>query len=92
MIFAPYCDAESQPDWLGNTRLIDCESVDSKDLHLQRFHLDAYLQAYQNHFTFWAQACQRQAAPFARVKADNSPLLTALADTALPAGAVHLLS
>jgi uncharacterized protein (DUF58 family) len=92
VIFAPYCEAESQPDWLGNTRLIDCEDIISRDLHLQRSHMEAYLQAYQNHFDFWVTACLRQAIPFARVKADGSPLLNALASTALPAGAVHILA
>ena len=32
ILFAPNCLAESQPDWLGNTELLDCEGPARRDL------------------------------------------------------------
>ncbi|HWB58031.1 MAG TPA: DUF58 domain-containing protein [Chthoniobacteraceae bacterium] len=69
LIFAPYCKAESEPDWLGNVELIDCESQQRRDQRVEAALLARYKETYARHFSLWRDACLRQAVVLARVPA-----------------------
>lgn len=84
----PYCAAESDPDWLGNTELLDCESPARRDLRFSTEDLRNYAAAYENHFDLWRTEARRHGIPFARIPAEQE-FTTALSSEALPAGAVE---
>lgn len=90
VLLVPGCRAEAQPDWLGNTELLDCEGPEQRDLHFTAEDLKNYSSAYENHFNLWRQEARRHGVSFACVPAE--PAFTeALGLEALPAGAVNLL-
>jgi hypothetical protein len=89
IIFAPYCRAESEPDWLGNTELLDCEGEARRDLRFHAEDLANYASTYESHFAIWRQEARRQGIPLARVAAEES-FLPAMQAEALPGGAVEL--
>ncbi len=90
IMLVPGCQAESQPDWLGNTELLDCESASHRDLHFNADDLKNYTTVYENHFNLWSLEARRHGISFARVPAE--PAFTdALSLEALPAGAIDLL-
>lgn len=90
IILSPYCRAESDPDWLGNTELLDCESQSRRDLRFHADDLRHYAQTYQNHFDLWRAEARRHGIPFARVSAEGD-FLKAMSSEALPNGAVEML-
>lgn len=84
----PFCEAESSPDWLGNTELLDCETPARRDLRFSTEDLRNYATAYENHFELWRTEARRHGIPFARIPAE-SDFTSALSTEALPAGAVE---
>lgn len=90
IIFAPSCRAESDPDWLGNTELIDCETGSRRDLRFHPDDLPGYTAAYSRHFTLWQTEARRHGIPFAQLPAEI-PLADALGTRALRDGAVEFV-
>lgn len=90
IILSPQCPAESEPDWLGNTELEDCESGSLRDLRFDHQDMVRYRAAYRHHFGLWDEASRRHGIPFARVMADR-PLIEALSQESLACGAVDLV-
>jgi len=89
IIFAPYCAAESDPEWLGNTELADCESTARRDFQFSPDDMRQYRATYANHFALWLDATRRCGIALARVSAE-SPLIDALQEGALNVGAVEI--
>lgn len=90
IIFAPSCLAESTPDWLGNTELIDCETNSRRDLRFHPDDLHNYTTAYTRHFSLWQTETRRHGIPFAQLPADD-PLADALGGHALREGAIEFV-
>lgn len=89
IILAPHCDAESDPDWLGNTELIDCEGPARRDLRFHADDLKFYTETYRNHFDLWRTEARRHGIPMALVAAKPA-FLEALSLEGIPSGAVEL--
>ena len=89
MIFAPYCKAESEPDWLGNVDLIDCESGARRNQRVEPDLLARYKATYTRHFSLWHDACLRHAILLARVSAQMD-FADAMRLEALSAGALEI--
>ena len=89
IIFAPHCLAESQPDWLGNTELLDCEGSGRRDLRFHAEDLRFYADTYKNHFELWRTETRRHGMPFARIAAEPA-FADALSLEGIPSGAVEL--
>jgi hypothetical protein len=90
LIFAPSCMAESAPDWLGNTELIDCESPARRDLRFHSDDLAGYRSAYAGHFQLWRLESRRHGISLAQVAAE--PAFTdALGREAIREGAVEFV-
>lgn len=89
VIFAPYCTAESAPDWLGNTELADCESTARQDFQFSSEDMRRYQATYANHFALWQDATRRCGIALARVSAEST-LIDALQESALGIGAVEI--
>ncbi|MBN8709162.1 MAG: DUF58 domain-containing protein [Verrucomicrobia bacterium] len=89
IIFAPYCAAESDPDWLGNTELADCESTARQDFQFSPEDMRRYRATYANHFALWQDATRRCGIALARISSE-SPLVDALQESALGVGAVEI--
>lgn len=88
VVFAPYCAAESSPDWSGYLELRDCESEMRR---VERFDSERVLQyqaSYRRHFQLWESACRRYGVAFSQLPA-AATFLEALHRHALPAGAVQ---
>ncbi len=90
ILFAPHCRAESNPDWIGNTELLDCEGSARRDLRFQNEDLRSYASTYQNHFDLWHSEARRHGIPLARVPAEL-PFTEALSQEGIPTGAVELV-
>ena len=90
LVFAPYCAAESAPDWLGNTELIDCENASRRDLRFQAEDLRSYSSAYDKHFDSWRHEARRHGIPFAKVRAETA-FSEALGEEAIHEGAVEFV-
>lgn len=88
VILAPFCRAESEPDWDGNLRLVECETRAERnqrvDAHLRR----DYHGAYRRHFTCWQEETRQRGALLARVPAEPD-FLAALQTEAASVGAVE---
>ena len=69
MIFAPYCKAEFDPDWLGNVELVDCETQNRRNQRVEPDLLARYKATYTRHFSLWRDACLKHAIVLARVPA-----------------------
>jgi uncharacterized protein (DUF58 family) len=90
IFLVPYSESEASPDWLGNTELIDCEGPDRRDLRFDADNLRAYGTTYLAHFELWRLEARRHGIPLARVAASR-PLLQALSEEGIPAGAVEMI-
>lgn len=90
IILAPFCRSETDPDWLGNTELLDSESGATRDLHFQNDDMRRYAVAYRNHFDLWQTEGRRFGVPVARVPAEGD-IVEALSAHALAIGAVELI-
>lgn len=88
IVFAPACAAESNPDWLGNTELIDCENASRRDLRFHAEDLRKYAAAYAQHFNLWRVEARRHGIPLAQVAA-GPPFAEALGAEAIREGAVE---
>jgi uncharacterized protein (DUF58 family) len=89
IVLAPHCTAESDPDWLGNTELLDCEGPARRDLRFHAEDLRFYAETYRNHFDLWRTETRRHGIPLARVAAAPA-FLEALSLEGVPSGAVEL--
>lgn len=89
IILSPQCAAESDPNWLGNTELLDCESGNVRDLRFENADLARYHNAYRHHFTLWDEATRRHGIGLARVRTEGT-LLAALSGEPLVSGVVEL--
>jgi uncharacterized protein (DUF58 family) len=89
ILLVPYSEFEADPDWLGNTELLDCEGAECRDLHFDAEDLRAYSTVYCAHFDLWRLEARRHGIPFARVVADRS-FTQALSEEGIPAAAVEL--
>jgi len=69
LIFVPYCKAESDPDWLGNVELIDCEAETHRNQRVEADLLMRYKVTYARHFALWRDACLKQSIVMARIPA-----------------------
>ncbi len=90
ILFVPWCVEEADPDWLGNTELIDCEAGSHRDLRFHREDLAHYATIYRNHFALWQTEARRHGIPFARVGASGD-LVEALTVEGIPSGAVQIV-
>lgn len=89
ILLAPFSASESDPDWLGNTELLDSETSARRDLHFQRADMQSYLHAYREHFDLWQREARRHNVCLARVPSGGT-FLDAMNFEALSAGAVEL--
>lgn len=89
IVLAPHCEAESNPDWLGNTELLDCEGPARRDLRFHADDLKYYVETYRNHFELWRTETRRYGIPLARVAAKPA-FLDALSAEGIASGAVEL--
>jgi uncharacterized protein (DUF58 family) len=90
IVLAPFCAAESAPDWNGNLELTDCETRARRIQRVSPDLLQAYREAYRRHFSLWRERARRHAALLARVPAETG-MREALQGEALLVGAVELL-
>ncbi len=90
LIFAPCCTAESAPDWLGNTELLDCESRARREVRFHADDLRNYSAAYEKHFDAWRHEARRHGIPLAKVGAETT-FNEALGQEAIPQGAVEFM-
>lgn len=90
ILFVPGCAAESDPDWLGNTELLDCEGEGKRDLRFHSEDLRNYGANYRNHFGLWRGEARRHGVPMACLAAEID-FLEAMTREALPAGAVEMI-
>lgn len=90
VVLAPFCAAESTPDWNGNLQLTDCETRAERIQRVSPELLRHYTDAYGRHFSLWRERTRRHAALLARVPAETD-FREALHGEALLVGAVELL-
>lgn len=90
IVFAPWTEAEANPEWIGNVELIDSERDLRQTHNLSAAELEAYRQRYRGHFAMWSDACRRRSVDFARVKAEG-PLTQALTREALGSQVVEVV-
>ncbi len=89
VLFCPWSNVESDPDWNGQVELRDCESEQRRLFQISPARLARYRANYRRHFALWDEACRSRGVALARV-ADTGSLLDKLLETALPASAVEL--
>lgn len=90
IIFSPSCRAESDPDWLGNTELLDCEKENRRDLRFHQEDLESYASTYAKHFSLWRTEARRHGIPLAQLPAEI-PFADALGRDAIREGAVEFV-
>jgi hypothetical protein len=89
MVLAPFAACESQPDWSGNLRFIDCESGADRIQNIPNDLLIRYRNAWERHFALWRDSARRHGALLARISAEGH-LETAVRTEALHVGALEL--
>lgn len=89
ILLAPYSQAETEPDWSGNLRFVDCETQAQRKQRVNPELLARYQQQYARHFALWQGACARYALLLARVPARLS-FDHAMQEEAVRVGAVEL--
>ncbi len=89
VVLAPFCPAESAPDWAGNIEIRDCESGRKRLQQVDASLLSRYRQAYSQHFRLWRERAARRGVLLARLPSVPS-FREALQAEALPVGAVEL--
>lgn len=90
VLLAPFCKAESDPDWNGNLEFEDSETSRRDKRRVPAPVLDRYRDAYRRHFELWREPSQRRGMAFARVQAEPE-FLTALRAEAVKAAAVEMI-
>lgn len=88
IIFAPFCSAESNPEWSGNYDFIDAELNTRHPHRIEPTTLRRYREAYANHFSLWKETAIRHQAPLARIPCEPD-LMPALFQNALPVKALE---
>jgi uncharacterized protein (DUF58 family) len=87
IVIAPFCAAESDPDWEGNRELVDVESGGARVQRISGSALERYRDAYARHFEIWRDECRRHDVLLARVGAEGE-LEASLRPEAMRQGAV----
>jgi hypothetical protein len=87
-LLVPHCVEESDPDWIGNAELADCESADRRSYQFEPPDLVRYAAAYHAHFDLWQSSAASLGVTLARV-ASELDFLPALQSEALRFGAVE---
>lgn len=90
LIFAPFTEAEANPDWHGNYEFIDAERATRHPHRIEPRVLKNYLKAYQRHFALWKNTSQRLQVLMSRVPS-NLNLEKALHSEAIPIQALEIL-
>lgn len=90
LIFAPFTEAEANPDWHGNYEFIDAERATRHPHRIEPRVLKNYLKAYQRHFALWKNTSQRLQILMSRVPS-NLNLEKALHSEAIPIQALEIL-
>ncbi len=67
VVLAPYCQAESDPEWDGNMEFIDAESLSHHPRRVEPVLLKRYREAYNRHFELWKAGAQRHGLVMARI-------------------------
>jgi len=88
VVFAPFCQAESDPDWGGDMEFMDAESLALHSRRVESGLLRRYRDAYARHFELWKIAALRHGLVMARVPAELD-FPAALQLEALRTGAVE---
>ena len=88
VVLAPSSAEESEPGWLGQVELEDCETGIRRVEHIDDVRLESYRAAYRRHFELWENGCRRRGMPFARIPAELD-LSDALRTHALRVSAVE---
>jgi uncharacterized protein (DUF58 family) len=70
VVLAPSSAHESEPRWLGQVELEDCETGHRRVEHVDAARLESYRAAYRRHFQMWETSCRRRGMPFARIPAE----------------------
>ena len=87
-MLAPSSAEESEPGWLGQVGLEDCETGIRRVETIDDARLESYRAAYRRHFELWENGCRRRRMPFARIPAELD-LSDALRTHALRVSAVE---
>ena len=66
---APYCRAESDPDWQGTMELRDCEVQKQLSRRFGSMERQTLVEHYHRHFDFWERAAVENEVDFLRVLA-----------------------
>jgi uncharacterized protein (DUF58 family) len=72
IIFVPQLSSESNPDWLGNIQLDDCESSDTRKQIVDTNLLERYQAAYRRHFRLWDETGRRYGVRLMRLSAEQA--------------------
>ncbi|MFM2197368.1 MAG: hypothetical protein RLZZ505_800 [Verrucomicrobiota bacterium] len=88
ILFAPFTEAEANPEWAGNYDFIDAELHTRHPHRIEPATLRRYREAYTAHFNLWKDAAIRHQAPLARIPC-GTELIAALYQHALPVKALE---
>ena len=72
IIFVPQLSSESDPDWLGNIQLDDCESAETRKQIVDTNLLERYQAAYRRHFRLWEETGRRFGVRLMRLSAEQT--------------------
>ena len=70
VVLAPSSANESEPKWLGQVELEDCETGIRRVETIDDARLESYRAAYRRHFQLWENGCRRRGMPFAQIPAE----------------------
>jgi uncharacterized protein (DUF58 family) len=88
VVLAPSSRLESEPDWLGEVELTDCESGRRRHERFDEARLADYRVRYRRHFDLWQAETRRYGVAFAQLPAEET-LSRALKTHALSVAAVE---
>lgn len=88
VVLAPFCLAESDPEWDGNMEFIEAEEQSHHPRRVEPALLRRYREAYARHFELWKAAAQKYSIALARVPGEPD-FCAALQWEALRNGAVE---
>ncbi len=88
VVLAPSSTEESEPKWLGQLELEDCETGARRTEFIDDARLESYRASYLRHFQFWEASCRRRAVAFAQIPGELD-LSDALRTHALSVSAVE---
>ncbi|MDD2943049.1 MAG: DUF58 domain-containing protein [bacterium] len=72
LLIAPYSKTESNPDWSGQMKLIDCESGRNREIDVTAEVNQRYSDAWCRHFANWQETCNSRRAILQRVCAEGN--------------------